>query len=189
MGSVRRMAAVCGLAVLGAVMPAGTAAAQQDPPHVLVFSGTYGYHHSSIEYGNTVLAELAESGDFTVEFSQNPADLGAAELAQADLVLFNSTTGRIPLSQQQRDEIEQCIGCGGGFMGVHAAADNNYGWPLYAELAGAQCEAHPHFANDPPVRMLVEDQEQPITAAWHGQDSFLIQDELYRWRRDPRGTQ
>jgi type 1 glutamine amidotransferase len=190
MGSIRGWIAACALAIVGALLPAGVAAAQEDPPHVLVFSGTYGFHHSSIEYGNAVLARLAaETGAFTVEFSVNPADISAAKLAQADLVLFNSTTGRTPLSQQQRDEFERWLGCGGGFMGVHASADNNYGWPLYAELVGAQFEAHPHFANDPPVRMLVEDQDHPITAAWHGQDSFLIQDELYRWRRDLRGTQ
>ena len=38
------------------------AAAQADPPHVLVFSETYGFHHSSIEYGNAVLARLAAVG-------------------------------------------------------------------------------------------------------------------------------
>lgn len=171
-----------------AAPPAGAAAA--DPPHVLVFSGTYGFHHSSIEYGNRVLAELADqTGAFTVEFSVNPADISAAKLAQVDLVLFNSTTGRTPLSAQQRDEFAQWIGCGGGFMGVHASADNNYGWPLYAELVGAQFEAHPHMANDPAVRMLVEDRDHPITAAWEGRDAFEIQDEIYRWRRDLRGTQ
>jgi type 1 glutamine amidotransferase len=186
----RRLIAGCGLAIAGALLPAGAAVAQDDPPHVLVFSTTYGFHHTSIEYGNTVLARLAaETGAFTVEFSQSPTDLSAAKLAQADLVLFNSTTGRLPVSQQQRDEFEQWLGCGGGFVGVHASADHNYGWPAYAELVGAQFESHPHMAFDPPARMLVEDRTHPITAPWHGTDSFLIQDELYRWRRDPRGTQ
>jgi type 1 glutamine amidotransferase len=186
----RRLAAACALAIAGALLPAGIAAAQDDPPHVMVFSATYGYHHSSVEYGNNVLARLAaDTGEFTVEFTQNPLDISAAKLAQVDLVLFNSTTGRFPLSQQQRDEFQQWLGCGGGVAGVHASADANYAWPLYAELIGAQFEAHPQFANDPPVRMFVEDQNHPITAPWHGQDSFEIQDELYRWRRDPRGTQ
>jgi type 1 glutamine amidotransferase len=176
--------------MVGAVAPAGVATAQADRPHVLVFSTTYGFHHSSIEYGNTVLAELAaQSGDFTVEFSQSPADISAAKLATADLVLFNSTTGRLPLAQQQRDEFEQWLECGGGFMGVHASADHNYAWPLYAELVGAQFEAHPQMATDPPVRMVVEDQAHPVNAPWGGASSFNIQDELYRWRRDPRGTQ
>jgi type 1 glutamine amidotransferase len=188
--AVRRLIAACGLASVGALLPAGAAAAQADPPHVMVFSSTYGFHHSSIEYGNAVLAQLAaQTGDFTIEFSQSPTDISAAKLAQVDMVLFNSTTGRIPLTQQQRDEFEQWLGCGGGFMGVHASADNNYGWPLYAELVGAQFEGHPQLSTDPPARMLVEDQTHPITAPWHGQDSFWIQDELYRWRRDPRGTQ
>ena len=187
--SARRLLAGCGIAILCALLPA-TAQAQQDPPHVLVFSTTYGFHHSSIEYGNAVLAQLAQqTGEFTVEFSQSPTDLSAAKLAQADLVLFNSTTGRAPFSQQQRDEFERWLGCGGGFMGVHASADHNYGWPLYAELVGAQFEAHPQMATDPPVRMLVEDREHPITAPWQGAESFEIQDEIYRWRRDPRGTQ
>ena len=178
------LVAGCCLALL---FPAG-AAAQQDPPHVLVFSTTYGFHHSSIEYGNAVLAQLAsETGEFTVEFSTSPLDLSAAKLAQVDLVLFNSTTGRAPFSAQQRKELEQWLGCGGGVVGVHASTDANYGWPLYAELFGAQFEAHPQMATDPPVRMLVEDREHPITAPWD--DDFEIQDEIYRWRRDPRGTQ
>jgi uncharacterized protein len=181
----RRLSLVAGCC-LAMVFPAGAAA--QDPPHVLVFSTTYGFHHSSIEYGNAVLAQLAsETGEFTVEFSASPLDMSAARLAQADLVLFNSTTGRAPFSEQQRDEFERWLGCGGGFMGVHASADHNYGWPLYAELVGAQFEAHPQMATDPPVRMLVEDPDHPITAPWD--DEFMIQDEIYRWRRDPRGTQ
>lgn len=184
----RRFIAACGIPLAVALLPASVASAQDDPPHVLVFGGTYGFHHSSIEYGSAVIAELARSGEFTVEFTVNPADINAAKLAQADLVLFNSTTGRTPLSQQQRDEFAQWIGCGGGFIGVHASADNNYGWPLYAELVGAQFEAHPQMAGDPPVRLLVEDSGHPINAAWEGRVSFEIQDELYRWRRDPCGT-
>ena len=185
-----RAAGVMVLAIVCAALPAAVARAQADPPHVMVFSGTYGFRHSSIAYGNAVVAQLAaETGDYTVEFSENPADISAAKLATVDLVLFNSTTGRIPLSPQQRDDFEQWLGCGGGFVGVHASADNNYGWPEYAELVGAQFQGHPQNANDPPARLLVEDQQHPVTAPWHGEDSFMLQDELYRWRRDPRGTQ
>lgn len=186
----RRLVLGCAVAMIGAMLPAGVASAQSDPPHVLVFSYTDGFHHSSIEYGNSVIAQLAaQTGAFTVEFAASPADINAGKLAEVDLVLFNSTTGRTPFTQQQRGDFEQWLGCGGGFMGVHASADNNYAWPVYAELVGAQFEAHPQMANDPAARMLVEDPDHPITAAWHGQDSFWIKDELYRWRRDPRRTQ
>ena len=177
-------------AALTLLLSPGVAAAQDDPPHVMVFSGTYGFHHSSIEHGNGVLQQLADdTGAFTVEFTVNPADINASKLAGVDLVLFNSTTGRFPLSQQQRDDFERWLGCGGGTMGVHASTDANYAWPLYAELFGAQFEAHPHGAADGETRMIVEDRGHPINAPWSGQDSFMLQDELYRWRRDPRGTQ
>ena len=37
---------------------------------------------------------------------------------------------------------------GGGFVGIHAAADTEYDWP-YGELVGAYFNGHP---NDPNVR-------------------------------------
>jgi hypothetical protein len=85
----RRLGALCALAIVCAALPAAVAPAQADPPHVMVFSGTYGFRHSSIAYGNAVLAQLAaQTGDYTVEFSENAADLSAAKLATVDLVLI-----------------------------------------------------------------------------------------------------
>jgi hypothetical protein len=51
---------------------------------------------------------------------------------------------------------------------------------LMASAAGALLAARPSTPSA---------NGHPITSAWHGQDSFWIKDELYRWRRDPRGTQ
>lgn len=39
--------------------------------------------------------------------------------------------------------MEQFIRNGGGFMGVHAAADTEYDWPWYGELVGAWFHKHP----------------------------------------------
>ena len=41
------------------------------------------------------------------------------------------------------------VQAGGGFVGVHAAADTEYDWPWYGELVGAYFNGHP---NDPNVR-------------------------------------
>src|SRR5688572_9037322 len=85
----RRLVLGCAVAVIGAVLPAGIASAQSDPPHVLVFSYTDGFHHSSIEYGYSVIAQLAaQTGAFTVEFAASPADINARKLSEVDLVLF-----------------------------------------------------------------------------------------------------
>jgi uncharacterized protein len=91
------------------------------------------------------------------------------------------------------------LGCGGGFIGIHAAADTNYQWPEYQELVGAAFQSHPHTGGRMPgplrgqlldqASLWVEDQTHPITAPWHGQASFRLAEEYYRWRVNPRGTQ
>jgi type 1 glutamine amidotransferase len=189
--TLRRLLALAAVLSVALVPLAGATAAQEDDvPHVLVFSATYGFRHPSILTGNLTLAELAAArGAFTVEFSENPADIRADKLADVDLVLFNSTTGRTPLLPQQREDFERWLSCGGGYVGVHASADMNYAWPAYAELVGAQFQAHPHNATDGDVRLVVEDDEHPANADWRGEGSFDHSDEYYRWRRDPRGTQ
>lgn len=171
-------------------LPIGGSASAAETPHVLVFSGTYGFRHSSITKGNQVLLELAGStGAFTVEFSENPQDLSAAKLRDVDVLLLNSTTGRVPLTAQQRTELTRFWGCGGGFVGIHAAADANYGWAEYSELVGAQFDSHPHGAGSGQVRLLVENGEHAVNAAYAGKTDWLHQDEYYRWQRDVRGTQ
>lgn len=58
-------------------------------------------------------------------------------------VIFVNTTGDI-LDPEQQQALEGFIRAGGGFMGVHAAADTQYDWPWHGELVGAWFSAtHP----------------------------------------------
>jgi cytochrome c len=50
--------------------------------------------------------------------------------------------------------MEGYIKGGGGFVGVHAAADTEYEWPWYNKLVGAYFKSHP---NNPNVRKAVID--------------------------------
>ena len=182
------LSTVLAAVLLVSLLPMATAAAEV--PHVLVFSGTYGFRHDSITKGNEVMQELAdETGDFTVEFTELPTDLNADKLRTVDMVLFNSSTGRFPLTAQQRDDMVRYWGCGGGFVGVHAASDANYGWAEWAEIVGAQFDSHPHGANDGETRLIVENADHPVNAAFVGIPDWLHEDEYYRWKRDVRGTQ
>lgn len=187
--SARGLLALAAAAVVAlSLLPPSPARAEV--PHVLVFSGTFGFRHSSIGHGNDVIATLAEETDaFTVEFTEVPAVITPEKLQQVDMLLFNSTTGRTPFTAEQREALERYWGCGGGFVGVHAAADNNYGWPAYAELVGAQFDSHPHGAGSGEADLLVENAEHPVNAAYEGLDRWVHGDEYYRWRRDARGTQ
>lgn len=175
--------------MLVGLLPAAPAAAQ-DVPNVLVHSTTYGFRHTSIETGNQTLQELADStGAFTVEMSDLNVVLATGTLADYDMVLFNSTTGRFPLTAAEKALMEQYWSCGGGTVGIHAASDANYGWPAYAELMGAQFDAHPHGAGTGEATFSVENADHPVNAAYADAATWAVSDELYEWKRDARGTQ
>ena len=68
-------------------------------------------------------------------------------------------------------------------MGIHAAADTEYGWPWYGGLVGAYFRIHPEIQ---PAIVLVEDPSHPSTAvlpvAWPRTD------EWYDFQTNPRGS-
>lgn len=163
----------------------GTAAAEPDaePPRVLVWGGTYGFRHPSITTGEQTMLELAQAtGEFSVTVTENPADLSMATLREYDALMWISTTGKAPITEQQRDEVMRWSACGGGNLGIHAVLDSEYGWPEHAQLFGAQFDSHPHGAGAPPARVVVEQPSDPTVAGWSDADSFPMRDEYYRWR-------
>ena len=70
---------------------------------------------------------------------------------------------------------------GGGWVGIHAAADCEYDWPFYGELVGAWFARHPAIQ---PATYLVEDRGHPATA--HLDATWMRTDEHYDFRRNPR---
>ena len=164
-----------------------TTAAKADAPRVLVWGGAYGFRHSSITQGELAFTQLAqETGKFTARVTENPADLTMSVLKDVDVLVWISTTGKPPITQQQRDDIIRWSSCGGGNLGFHAALDSDYGWAEHAELFGAQFDSHPKTAGSGEARMLVEDRKSAITKGWQGKSSFMLDDEYYRWRTAKR---
>lgn len=171
------------------------------PPSVLVYSGTVGFRHNSIPYGNAVLAHLSKvSRKYTVSVIEKPQELTPARLAASDIVLWNSTTGgESPFSDGQQAAYEAWIACGGGHMGIHASSDSYKDWPAWAELTGAFFKSHPitptSAADDedpehegwgePEATILVKDRTSLLTSPWHGKESFLLRDEFYALDGDP----
>ena len=154
-----------------------------DRPRVLVWGGTYGFRHSSITTGERTMVQLAEqTGDFDVTVTENPADLTMSTLRDYDVLMWISTTGKAPLSDQQREDIMRWSSCGGGNLGIHAVLDSEYGWAEHARLFGARFDSHPHGAAAPAARVLVEGRRDRTMAGWAGRRSFELADEYYRWR-------
>ena len=80
------------------------------------------------------------------------------------------------MDEAEQGELEQFIRDGGGFVGIHAAADTEYEWPWYGKLVGAYFNGHP---NDPNVReatlRIVDDQHpatEPLPQDWTRSDEW-----------------
>jgi len=126
---------------------------------ILVFSKTAGYRHgSSIVAGKKVIVELGQQNKFEVDTTENANDFTAENLKQYAAVVFLCTTGNV-LNEEQQKAFEQFIRNGGGYLGLHSAADTEYDWAWFGELNGAYFKNHPSrrteiVSQPPPVRIL-----------------------------------
>lgn len=161
------------------VLLLGIAQATAAPPErVLVFTHTAGFRHDSIPTALATLQTLATDERMVADHSEDPGAFTAANLARYRVVVFASTTGDV-LDADQQAALEGFIGRGGGFVGVHAAADTEYGWPWYGQLVGAWFKAHPPGLQDTQV--------QPESDGRAHGTPWPIRDELYNYRDNPRG--
>ena len=110
--------------------------------NVLVFSETAGFRHDSIDEGIAAIQALGAANDFAVTATEDSSQFNAANLAQYDAVVFLSTTGDV-LSATEQDAFEDYMRAGGGFVGIHAAADTEYTWPWYGQMVGGYFRNHP----------------------------------------------
>ncbi len=111
-------------------------------PRVLVFTKTKGYYHESIPNGAAAIQKLGRENNFEVDTTSNAAYFAEDSLKHYAAVVFLSTTGNV-LNADQQVAFERYIEAGGGYMGMHAAADTEYDWPWYNKLVGAYFLSHP----------------------------------------------
>ncbi|MFI6316712.1 ThuA domain-containing protein [Nonomuraea sp. NPDC050556] len=176
-----RLAAAALLTALAFAVPSPAQAA--DPAYdVLVFSKTTVFRHDSIPAGIQAIRDLGAAGNFTVTSTENAADFTPANLAKYEAVVFLSTTGDV-LDNTQQSAFEGYIRAGGGFVGVHAAADTEYDWPFYGGLVGAYFSSHPAIQQ---ATVKVENRGSAATAALPR--TWTRTDEWYNYRTNPRAT-
>jgi glucose/arabinose dehydrogenase/type 1 glutamine amidotransferase/PKD repeat protein len=160
---------------------AGGACDQEKAGRVLVFSETTGFRHGSIPAGRNAICRLAGGEGIAVDWSEDSAVFDADTLARYDAVVFLSTTGD-PLDDAQQAAFEEYIGKGGGYAGIHAAADTEYDWAWYGGLVGAYFESHPPVGE---ATVEVSDAKHPSTAGLP--QRWTRTDEWYSFRSNPRG--
>jgi type 1 glutamine amidotransferase len=109
---------------------------------VLIFSKTNGYRHQSIPVGIEAIKKLGEENGFAVFATEDSTYFTPENLQQYKAIIFLSPTGHV-LGEAQQAAMEGYIRKGGGYVGIHAATDCEYGWPWYVKLVGASFVSHP----------------------------------------------
>ena len=151
---------------------------REGEPKVLVFSKTVAFKHASIPAGISAIQKLGLENGFAVDTTKNAALFTDENLEQYSAVIFLSTTGNV-LDQYQEAAFERYIQAGGGYVGIHAAADTEYDWGWYNDLAGAQFLSHPKGM--PTADFIIKDKN--FKATQFLTDSVWTRtDELYNYK-------
>ena len=149
------------------------------PPRVLVFSKTKGWKHSSIPFADAAIQKLGKDNGFAVDTTKNAAYFIDDSLKHYHAVVFNNTTRNV-LNAEQQAAFERYIQAGGGYVGIHSAADTEYEWPWYGKLMGAFFSSHPHNSNIRAATINVTDKNHISTKGLP--DHWERKDEWYNYR-------
>jgi type 1 glutamine amidotransferase len=187
LGGVLLLIAACGD---GDTTPAADKATQDTPrfaeaqklSRALVFTKTTGFRHDSIPQGVAAIRQLGRDHGFAVDTTENAGRFTHRNLGRYDVVIFLQTTGTPIRSGAQRAAFQRFIRRGGGFVGVHAAADTRGRWPWYERLVGTRFARH-----DPGLSERAVNVVDRGTAATRGLPaSWSRTDEWYEFRSKPR---
>jgi len=177
------------------------------PKKVLVVTTTTGFRHSSIPTAERIIAQLGkDSGTFTVEYARvepnDPEFKGAdgkrdeakvkeaiakvlaekmspAALKGYDAVIFANTTGDLPLPD--KEAFIEWVKNGGGFVGMHAAADTFHGFSPYLEMVGAEFKKHEAQVQIEPIN-----QDPQCPACQSLPANWKVFDEIYQFKNFER---
>ncbi|MCW2878462.1 MAG: hypothetical protein JWQ95_2562 [Sphaerisporangium sp.] len=180
--SIAARAAIALVIVAAGILSVPVTASAAPLTKVLVFSKTAGFRHTSIPNGIAAIQRLGTANGFTVVATEDAAAFTTANLAQYQAVVWLSTTGDV-LNDAQQTAFQSYMAAGGGYVGIHAAADTEYNWPWYGGLVGAWFSSHPATQQ---ATVRVEDRANVSTS--HLPASWTRTDEWYNYQSNPRSS-
>lgn len=173
----------CLLAVLAAcngaaALPDSTA----DADRILVYTRTNGFvHFQEISIASSVLPPRLRDLGIETDWTDDPAMFTDANLQRYRAVFFMYTSGNDVLDADGKAAFEAYVRGGGGWLGIHSAADTEYSWPFYSELVVAHFLTHPMTQ---PADIVIEAASHPTMAGLPSPWRFV--DEWYDYRSNPR---
>jgi type 1 glutamine amidotransferase len=169
------------VALLVLLATGGSAAAAD---RVLVFSRTEGFRHDSIAAGIAMVRAQARKHGMSVVATEETGRFTDRGLRGFDALVFLQSTGDVLEAPQER-AVERFIRRGGGWLGIHAAADAETGWDFYQGtlLGDARFAGHPAIQR---ATLDVVDRTHPATRSLPRR--WVRTDEWYAFTRPPRGV-
>jgi type 1 glutamine amidotransferase len=147
-----------------------------------VFTKTAGYRHDSIPAAIQAIRTLGAQNGFEVDATEDDTAFAAANLSRYAAVAFVLTTGDV-LDAVEQAALEAYIRSGGGFVGVHSAADTERDWPWYGRLVGAWSSGHPE------IQQATLDVREPRDASTSALPArWTRTDEWYGFLSSPRAA-
>ena len=121
-------------------------------------------------------AQVAEMAAWNDKLKAALQKLSPENLKNYDAVIFDSTTGDLPIPDQ--DGFLDWIKQGHAFIGIHSATDTFHHWPGYLDMIGAEFVKH---GAQLPVECINMDPKHPSTAQLPPRWS-IGQEEIYNFR-------
>lgn len=145
---------------------------------VLVFARDADYHHASIPAALAAIRKLADENGFEIDTTKEASKFNDANLKKYAAVMFVNTTGDV-LDYRQEAAFERYIQAGGGFVGIHAAADTEYDWGWYGRLVGGYFNGHPEPQE---ARFIIKERDHQSTS-FFTDTVWQRKDELYNFKK------
>jgi type 1 glutamine amidotransferase len=156
--------------------------ASSEDLRLLVFTKTGGFRHASIPDGIALVRALGAAHGYGVDASEDASLFTPQGLAVYRAVIFLNTSGEV-LDANQQAALEAYVRGGGGWVGVHSAADTEYSWPFYGTLLGGGA----WFLSHPAIQAAtLEVEDGAHLSTRHYPASFSFTDEWYNFQANPR---
>ncbi|MFE4453002.1 ThuA domain-containing protein [Streptomyces sp. NPDC056796] len=154
---------------------------------VLVYSGAAHVPRDTLRAGVDAVRELGARNGFGVEATEDPAVFDDAALSRFRAVVFNNTAAAHDeghgLGEEGRTALRKYVRAGGGWVGLHEAANGADDWDWYEGLVGAALDRGTPVQSG---RVKVLDHAHPSTAGLP--DLWERTEQWYDWRTDPTAS-
>lgn len=152
---------------------------------VLVYTRALGDRHDdALAAAMDSLPARLEMDGVTTDFTEDPADFSEENLDRYRAVIFLYTSGNDILDASGKAALEQFVRHGGGWLGIHSAADTERDWPFYKSMIVTYADTHP----DPQQATVTI--ALPSHAAMRNVPAgpWIASDEWYNFQANPRSS-